>query len=202
MRKLLVVAALALLPLASQAQVSLGLRLGYAPAGGDVANGVAMSDYTVKSQIPVQFDLAYRISPSISLGGYLSYGIAQADFPGCDVADCSGSVFRLGLQGFYTFSQVTGTFVPWLGLGFGWESASDTQELGGEKFESNYSGFEFLNLQAGGDFKVTEKLSVGPYAMVSFGSYTSYEEGDQSGDITNTGTHEWYGFGIRGKFDL
>jgi hypothetical protein len=206
MRKLLMVAAMAavLVPTASNAQFTLGARLGYAPAGGNVGGDVAMEDLTVKSQIPIQLDAMYRVSPQVAVGAYFSYGVGQVDYPLCSVSgvECSGSDLRLGLQATYTFVTPGSQFAPWLGAGIGWEQASDTIEAGGTKSETSYSGIEFLNLQLGGDFQVNEKFAVGPYAMISFGSYSSAEEDGVSYDITNSSMHEWYGFGIRGKFDL
>jgi hypothetical protein len=206
MRKLLMVAVMAavLVPTASNAQFTLGARIGYAPAGGNVGGDIAMEDYTVKSQIPIQLDALYRVSPQVAVGAYLSYGVGQVDYAACGLSgvECSGSDLRIGLQGTYTFNSAGSQFAPWIGAGIGWEQASDTIEAGGSKFESSYSGVEFLNLQLGGDFKVNEQFAVGPYAMISLGQYSSYEEGDASGDITNTAMHQWYGFGIRGKFDL
>jgi hypothetical protein len=204
MRKLLLLAALAVLPLTAQAQMSLGLRLGYAPAGGNVGGDIAMSDWTVKNQIPLQLDLMFRVSPEVAVGGYFSYGLGTSGYAACDVSgvDCTASDLRLGLQATYSFTKASPQFVPWIGAGLGWEKASDSFEAGGTKVESSYSGIEFLNLQLGGDYKVNDQFSMGPYFMVSLGQFSSYEEGDVSGDIENTSMHQWYNFGIRGKFDL
>jgi hypothetical protein len=206
MRKLFMMAVLAavLVPTVSNAQFSFGARLGYAPAGGNTYGDVAMEDYTVKSQIPLQLDAMYKFTPAFAAGVYFSYGIGQVDYAGCDApgVSCSGSDLRLGIQATYSFVRAGSQFVPWLGAGFGWEQANDTIEYGGNSIDFSYSGLEFLNLQVGGDFQVSEKFAIGPYAMITFGSYTSAEENGVSGDITNTATHEWYGFGVRGKFDL
>jgi hypothetical protein len=153
MRKLFVTAALALLPLAAQAQFNLGLRLGYAPAMGDAEKDLAMSD-VIKSQIPIQVDAMYTVAPDVAVGAYLSYGFGQVDFDGmCDLGgvDCSGRSTRVGLQAAYTFSNASPTFLPWVGAGFGYEWGSMTAELGGFKAEQKARGFEFLNLQAGGE---------------------------------------------------
>ena len=79
MRKLLTclfaVAALSA-PAAAHAQISLGLRLAYAPSFGDAVEDGELSD-GVRSQIPVQVDAMYRLNPSVSLGGYFSYGFGQ-----------------------------------------------------------------------------------------------------------------------------
>ncbi|HET8538370.1 MAG TPA: hypothetical protein VFL83_00730 [Anaeromyxobacter sp.] len=210
MRKLVMLAAFVaamVFPTASHAQFTLGLRVGYAPAMGDFASDVAMKDFSLKSQIPVQVDALYRITKDISAGAYFSYGFGQVDYAVCDAADCSGSSMRFGIQGFYSFSTVSPTFVPWAGLGIGYEMANDTFEIGGSKTESSYSGIEFLNLQVGGDYKVNEKLAVGPYVMYSMGQYSSMtvkEDGVTTidGDINQTAMHSWLGFGVRGKFDL
>jgi hypothetical protein len=219
MRKLFVIAALALLPLAAQAQFNLGLRLGYAPAMGDAEKDLAMSD-VIKSQIPIQVDAMYTVAPDVAVGAYLSYGFGQVDFDGmCDLGgvDCSGRSTRVGLQAAYTFSNASPTFLPWVGAGFGYEWGSMTAELGGLKAEQKARGFEFLNLQAGGDYSVNEKFSIGPYLQFSVAQYSSYETsiptfddttGDflgnvkASGSIEDKGLHQWFGFGVRGKFTL
>jgi hypothetical protein len=219
MRKLFVTAALALLPLAAQAQFNLGLRLGYAPAMGDAEKDLAMSD-VIKSQIPIQVDAMYTVAPDVAVGAYLSYGFGQVDFDGmCDLGgvDCSGRSTRVGLQAAYTFSNASPTFLPWVGAGFGYEWGSMTAELGGFKAEQKARGFEFLNLQAGGDYSVNEKFSIGPYLQFSVAQYSSYETSiptfddttgdflgnvEASGSIEDKGLHQWFGFGFRGKFAL
>jgi hypothetical protein len=198
MRKLLMIAVLALLPVASQAQFTLGLRLGYSPAMGDAEQDFAMSDY-VKSQIPIQVDAMYNFTPAFSAGGYLSYGFGQVGGDTqdlCDAfeADCSATSLRIGVQGAYAFNGATPTFTPWLGAGIGYEILS----FDGGAGSVDTSGFEFLNLQGGGDYKVNDQFAIGPYVQLSFAQYSSVE----SADIANTGMHEWLTFGLRGKFDL
>jgi hypothetical protein len=205
MRKLLLIAAL-LVPVASQAKVQLGLRLGFAPAIGDAAKDVKMKEFTNKSQIPIQLDALYKVNKDIGVGAYFSYGVGQVDYAGCDAADCSGSVMRFGVQGHYTVNQLKLPLVPWAGVGFGYEIAKDTIDDAGGKLETTLSGFEFLNLQVGGDYAVNEKFAVGPYLQFSVGQYSKakFESGGASvdRDITDKAMHEWFGFGLRGKFDL
>jgi len=202
MRKLLMIAALAILPLTAQAQFTLGARVGYAPAMGDADGSVSMSDY-VKSQIPLQLDLMYRVTPEVAVGGYLSYGFGQLpsdQADACDAAglDCSATNLRLGVQATYAFTKVSPQFVPWLGAGLGLEWASQEVSFGGGSATQDVTGFEFLNLQVGGDYKVSDQFSVGPYFMMSLGQYSSVE----GNDIPEKGMHEWLNFGLRGKFDL
>lgn len=193
MRKLMLaaVAAVALVaPSVSNAQFSVGLRLGFAPAMGDAAKDVKMSD-GAKSQVPVQVDALYQVIPNLKVGGYFSYGFGQSGCP--EGVDCSFNVMRFGIQGQYAFSPISG-FAPWAGVGTGYEILST--DLGGESF--NTTGFEFLNVQGGADYKVAEKLSVGPYLQLSVGQY-SKADGES---IPEKGVHQWLGFGVRGTFDL
>jgi opacity protein-like surface antigen len=215
MRKIamLAVAAVALsLPVASKAQVSLSLRAGFAPAMGDAANGLKMSD-TWKSQIPVQLDAIYSINKNVGIGGYFSYGFGQVGkgFAGeCDVpgVSCSGSVLRLGVEGIYSFNAVN-QLLPWLGAGIGYEFGNYTAEGGGAKMDVTFDGFEFLNLQGGADYQISSNFSAGPYLMLSFGQYSNGKVTNNvdpsfngSGSINDKSMHEWLSFGIRGKFDI
>jgi hypothetical protein len=201
MRKLLMLAAL-LVPMASQAQVQLGLRVGYAPAMGDVQKDQKMSD-GVKAQIPIQLDAVYKVTKDIGVGGYFSYGFGQFASDACPTGeDCGASVMRFGVQGLYTFNQLKAPLVPWAGLGIGYElGKASVGDL-----DLTYSGFEFANLQVGGDYRVNEQFAVGPYLQFSIGQYSKVkaESGglSASADIEETAMHQWFGFGIRGSFDL
>jgi len=201
MRKLLMLGAVlaaVVVPTASQAQFTLGARLGYGIPMGDVAKDAKLSDWA-KGQIPIQLDAMYKLTPDISVGAYFSYafGLLNSDISDfCDATntDCSFSVWRAGIQGAYSFARVSPTFVPWLGVGIGWENA--TADFGGGSFDTN--GFEFLNLQGGADYSVSKQLAVGPYVQFSLGQF-SKSDGE---DIPDKAMHEWLSFGIRGKFDL
>lgn len=201
MRKLLVLGAVlaaVVLPSASQAQVSLGLRLGYGIGMGDVGGTLGMSDW-VKGQIPLQIDAMYRATPEIGVGVYLSRGLGVLNSDISDAcSDCSGAITRLGLQATYTLTTVSPTVVPWLGAGFGYEW--NTLDDGFDTL--TFSGWEYLNLQVGGDFKVNQQFVVGPYAQFAIGQYDSAELSGTSADITDTSMHQWLSFGVRGKFDF
>lgn len=200
MRKLailtVVLAALAV-PSLSHAQVSLGLRLGFAPAGGDVIKDVKLSD-GVKSQIPIQLDALYRLNQNIGVGGYFSYGFGQVASNACAPgASCSASIMRLGLQGTYTLDPM-GQLSPWAGVGFGYEWGRLKDDTG----SATLRGWELLNLQLGADYAVAPQLAVGPYVGLSIGQYSSVDSGGASASIPDKATHEWFQVGVRGKFDL
>jgi outer membrane protein W len=219
MRKLLLLA-LAMTPFvpeASRAQVMLGARLGYSAAMGDAfkeantGQAVKMSD-GIKSQIPIQIDAAYKLSKEFALGAYLAYGFGQVGGAAKDECSlsgqsCSAHDWRFGIQALYTFTQVSPPFVPWAGVGLGYEWGTYKQTGGGQPDSSlTLKGWEFLNLQLGGDYVVNPQLAVGPYVMFSIAQYSDAEVESGgvsvSGSIDKKAVHEWFGFGVRGRFDL
>jgi hypothetical protein len=90
------------------------------------------------------------------------------------------------------------SFAPWVGVGIGYEVTSMTASLAGASASTDFSGFEFVNLQLGGDFKVGSNFALGPYVALSVAQYSSV------GGVTGfeKGTHEWLQFGLKGTFDL
>jgi Autotransporter beta-domain len=217
MRKFMLAALAAVafaVPSLSNAQVQLGLRAAYAAGLGDYAKDAAMSDSPVKSLIPLQLDVGYKVLPNLTIGGFASYGFGQTggefdDICSASGVDCSKSVIRVGVQGTYAFAPLGNGFTPWAGAGIAWERAAYKAEAGADSLEFNATGFEFLNLQVGGDWKVAEKFSVGPYLSLSFNQFRNAEVKDTTGTFTNgdgeisdKGIHEWLQFGVRGTFDL
>jgi hypothetical protein len=217
MRKLAILTAAALLlaPAASHAQVVLGARLGVAVGMGDVGGGygdsLAMSDWT-RGQVPLQLEMLFKATPQLAIGPYFSYGWARLghdlESQVCDVPGiaCSASIVRLGVEALYTIPQ-RGQFEPWLGFGLGYEWSKLHASGAGVSGEIKFSGLEFLNLQVGGDFKVSRRFGLGPFMKLAFARYSNADAtGDFSGmgptDIPDEKVHEWLEIGVRGAFDL
>jgi outer membrane protein W len=216
MRKLVLLSLVALLvPAAARAQephVVLGLRIGWAPAMGDSEKGAEMSN-AVKSQIPLQLDAAYRISRDVAVGAYFAYGFGRTgDLDGLcttDTIDCSTRVLRFGVQGIYTFNEAQTPLVPWAGAGLGYELGSLELKGSAGKATFDYGGFELLNVQVGGDYKVNDRFAFGPYVQLSIARYSRVKVENTvdpganfDGSIPEKALHEWLGFGVRGKLDL
>jgi hypothetical protein len=205
MKKLLALAALflAVLPGLADAQWYAGARLGYSLAGGKTAQGSSMSD-GLKGSIPIQVEGGYRVLPQLSVGGYLSYGPGLVGSV-CDGASCSASVKRLGIEAAWRFQQAW-LVAPWAGLGLGYEWASYKASDGGDELELAYRGFEYLDLQGGADYPVTDKLSMGPFASFAVGRYDHLKVesplGNSDGSIPSATTHTWLTFGLRGRWDF
>jgi len=207
-------AALAAAPaLADDSGLTLALRAGYGIPMGDAVKDGKLSD-GVSGTIPFWLDAGYRIDRNWFVGAYFQYGIGlvnksnalgggTCDQPG---ASCSAYTLRFGLEGIYSFSPGA-SFAPWAGLGVGYEIAGASAEQAGQKATATYRGFEFVNLQLGGDFKVSPAFSVGPYVAFSIGQYSNAKVESPGlptfdGSITDKAIHEWLQFGVKGTFDL
>jgi hypothetical protein len=209
MKKLLLLVALAgLLPSIAQAQVSLGLRLGYSKATGNVGGDTSMDDW-VGSQVPIQADVLLRVAPKLSVGAYASYGFGSGGGHVSAICDqsgvtCSLGVLRLGVQGVYEFTP--GSVAPWIGAGIGWEWNSLHAKDSSGSVGITYGGFEALNLQGGFDWKLSPSFSLGPFLMVSVGWYERVNLTNGGFGVSSTvgdnSFHGWNQIGFRGRFDL
>ena len=204
MRRALLLAAL-LLPAAARAQPSAALRLAYAPALGDLARGVPMSD-AMSSQIPVQLDLLWRFG-QLSAGAYGSWGLGQASGDACKAgASCSASVVRVGAQALWAWEPFgEARILPWAGAGLGWEWAFQSAERLGSRTSYTWSGAE-LALQGGAEWPIAGRFGVGPFLLLGGGRYareavdTSADSG--SADIGTKAFHVWIHVGVRGRVDF
>ena len=63
-------------------------------------------------------------------------------------------------------------------------------------------GLEFVNLQAGADYRINGNLGLGPVVQFGLGSYGSASV--KGTDIPNfqTATHEFLTLGLRGVYDI
>jgi len=192
--------------------LDLGLRLGYALPMGSLQKDVTMSDY-ITGQVPIWVDAGYRFTPNIMAGLYFQYGFAFVNSDKCpSPASCSAHDMRLGIQGQYKVSP--GESVdPWFGLGVGLEWLGTSTDVSGQSMSSTGNGLEFLNLQGGADFNVTDGLDVGPFLSFSLGQFNSYSYDCSSalkasglcgpgGDIKDKALHEWLTIGVRGVYGL
>jgi outer membrane protein W len=193
--------------------VELGLRLGYGiPAGKEGAMpGTANANLSddVSGIVPIQVDAGYRVNQNVYLGGVFQYAPGIVGSGGNSVCqggvDCSVSNMRLGLNLNYHFGINT-SFDPWVGLGVGYEWLMLSASQGSTSADLTGSGFEFANLQLGGDIPVSPNVVVGPFFAVSIGQYrsTSISGGGMSldQDLNPKSIHEWFMFGVRFAYDV
>ncbi|HET8538368.1 MAG TPA: hypothetical protein VFL83_00720 [Anaeromyxobacter sp.] len=202
MRTLLAAALVALaLPTAAAAGPVLALRLGWAASAGDAARETPMSE-VADGEIPIQLDAFWRFPPHWFGGVYYAYGFGRpsgAISDRCDAlgADCSVWTMRVGAQLGYTFGELW-RLAPWLAVGIGYEWTHEDASRGGLSGSQTLSGWEFVNVEGGADVKVSGKVSVGPYASFRLGQYSRLD----GYGIPSKGVHQWYGVGIRARYDF
>jgi outer membrane protein W len=166
--------------------------------------------------IPIWVDAGFRFNPNLYVGAFFQYGIGFVNKdknPQCEQISCSVSDIAFGANVHYHISPAA-SFDPWVGAGVGYEmlglKSSGTVNTGLGQLQLDVSqtikGLQFVTLQAGGDFKVTPDFAVGPFVNFAMGQYTGYSasSGGQevSGDLNDTGLHEWLTIGVRGQYNL
>ena len=191
----------------------LGVRAGYGLPFGktdDDAGGSSMSD-GLDGMIPLWLDVGYRLNTNFQVGAFLQYGFALLNedkaFADCKMngVSCSGSDLVVGVDAQYHL--MLESVDPWVGLGLGYERLAFTISGGGAEINASTSGINFLNLQAGADFKVAPSLGVGPFLSFSAGQYSSASASGTGVMVTamdpmKKAMHEWLLVGVRGVFNL
>jgi hypothetical protein len=161
-------------------------------AGDDMSSGIT-------GQIPIWADIGYRVTPSLFVGAYGQLGfVLPKNCP--STSSCSGTDLRLGPEILFHGSPGAGTD-PWFGAGIGWEILTLTESQGGNSVSATASGIEFMNLQAGIDFRLADHARIGPFASFSMNETTSVSAslGGTSGSSSDfdKSLHFWLGAGLR-----
>jgi hypothetical protein len=181
----------------------LGLRTGWGIPLGESRDNFDFSD-GIAGQIPIWVDAGYGLTDKLVLGIYFQFGIViveEADAPGSagcpEGSDCSANDIRLGAELFYNFAPNAATR-PWLGVGAGYEFFNGSVD----DASTSLRGFEYLNLQFGLDFPISESGTIGPFVAFTLGRFdtASSDSALRSGSesIPNPANHEWLFLGIRG----
>jgi hypothetical protein len=195
---------------ADSSGLSLGLRSGYGVPMGSATQGEDLLQRRTKGMVPIWVDLGYRLSSNFYLGGFVQYGIGFApNTCGSDLR-CSINDLRFGINAHFHFLPAA-FFDPWVGLGVGYEILN--QSISGNivgtpvNASTNPSGFEFVNVQLGGDFKIASNFYLGPFmaftvGQFSRGSVSAGGSGSVALDLTNKAIHDWLIAGVRGVVDF
>lgn len=191
-----------------RAGLDLAVRVGYAIPFGDVDGDRGSLSGRVSGAVPFVIEAGYRFDRHFTLGPYFQYAIAQVQEntnTGCTGnTDCSGWVVRTGLEGLYHF-DTSSVVAPWVGLGAGYEWTSYSGSAANVGFSASANGWEFVNVQVGGDFRLGQNVTLGPFVSFSVARYGS-ESGTLGGltgssDVTNPSVHEWLQIGARFGFE-
>jgi opacity protein-like surface antigen len=183
--------------------LEIGFRLGFAiPAGnaGDLTDEMS-------GMIPLVVDAGYHLKQNFYLGLSFQYafGLFSTDYCSESGASCSASDSRLDLNLHYRLSPGQ-ECDPWVGIGIGYEWLTLNDVVSSESGHRTASGFEFANLQIGGDFQVAPTVGIGPFLSISFGQYQalSVKGSGYLSDMTVTSSeiHQWITIGVRGIYDV
>jgi hypothetical protein len=186
-----------------------GVRLGYALPFGNTDGNDKLSD-GVSGAVPIVLEAGYRINASFTVGALFQYGLAQVKdnmTTMCGGAvSCSGSVIRLGIEGIYNFN-LDAPLTPWVGIGTGYEWMNISLKANGQTGSVDTSGFEFVTVHAGGDYRLSSQLALGPFLSFSVGQYKTTSAdipglGSATMDVTDKKMHEWLQIGVRGRFGI
>jgi hypothetical protein len=197
----------------AMAQVALDLKLGYGVPVGNVQTASPVNPTQALSsmwsgQIPVGLGARYRFTPNISLGVYVQYGVAFVASTTCGTAaSCSGYDLRTGIELVYAFAPDRAVN-PWFSYGTGWEWTHYSTTAGSSTSSVTWSGWEYVNIQAGTDFNVSKSMAVGPYVGFIAGTYSNLRADfdgvpfNRSVDPAARSFHGWFQFGVKGTLNL
>jgi hypothetical protein len=180
-----------------------GIRAGLAFPLGDIQQDQALVDYIAWS-VPLQIEAGARIGPAF-VGGYFSYAFGKAGSKLDGLASKSSSDVRMGFEVLWHFAPAAAVD-PWLGVGIGYEWVNVSFPVGTSTVSGSARGFEFIDWQAGLDFKLGSLFRLGPYVMGTLGQYStgSVEATGPGGgttggtsDIANKKFHGWLSVGLR-----
>ncbi|HET8542710.1 MAG TPA: hypothetical protein VFL83_22740 [Anaeromyxobacter sp.] len=169
------------------------LRLGYAHPLGDLQGGTPL-DAAIDGMLPAQLDVTYEWIPDLPVGAYASWAFGRLggdEAASCDAtgASCSVGSLRLGLQAARVFRRAGARLVPWVGAGIGLEFVNFRRS---GQYSTGFDGFEAL-LQGGAQYRLRERLSLGPYLQLSVGEYRSMD----GRGIEDRRPHGWVAVGAR-----
>jgi len=193
----------------ASAQFSFDLKAAYALPLGNVWGtspwnpSLAMTS-AWSGAIPFEVGARYHVTPNTSLGLYFQWGPAFTTASAFDnIAGTSGSDMRVGLELMYEFSPQE-ALNPWFLIGTGWEWTT----YSGKSSSITVNGWEYLNVQAGLDFKLANAFGIGPYVGFLAGTYSNISATGTSlgwgGSIPSDGRsfHGWLQFGVKATMNL
>jgi hypothetical protein len=183
-----------------------GLRVGFSsgyalPVGSTFKGSGDLSD-TIAGQVPLRFDIGYRVERHVTIGGSVDLGlIVPRACSSASGASCSGTDVRLGAMIAFELWP-TRLFDPWLAVGAGFESLHVTRALDGEQLDLSARGFVLLDAEFGADFRLSPRMRIGPVLEATLSRYTRLDVNGAPTTDFDPVLHEWVSLGVRCTFDL
>ena len=197
-----------------QLDLELAVRAGIALPAGQTVQRTDVSS-AVSNTLPLIVEVGYRVHLNVLVAARAQYAFANVrnTTEGCaGAASCGGSNIALGAEGIYWFLP-TQRFVPWAGLGFGYEWLNSEQatvnSIQRSMSSATLRGVQGL-VQGGVEVRLSRIVKLGPFVEAQIGRYanasltitqdTTMMSSDAA--ITKSAWHEWILFGVRGSLDL
>jgi hypothetical protein len=202
-------------PPAGDSGFVLSARLGVGFPGGEISDDLGAAgepvspslDELVEWKIPLWFELGYRFNPRIWMGLFLEAAAAEVEDRLCPTGrECDAYDLRLGLDLQFHLAP-RATVDPWLGFGFAVELLV-VEETGGAAGDggTTFAGIEFPLVEGGLDVELSPRFSLGPWAAVSLGQFTSRTTelggSDRRDPIDDRALHWWYQGGVKATIKL
>jgi hypothetical protein len=174
------------------------IATGYTQGGGKLGGTLGSLEDVSGPGGTVEVDLGYRIIPQLTLG---VYGTLAKNQHG-DAIEGSTSVLgaTAGIQAAWHFRSET-AIDPWVSLGTGWRALWLNPDQGKV---TSLQGLEFMRLQVGTDYRITQDIAIAPVIGASVSVFVS-----QDSPMTTSYTEisdkkvNFTGFaGLSGRFDF
>jgi hypothetical protein len=168
-------------PGAARAGVVIGLGSGVTKTGGSMVDGDEMKD-AAAWMIPFQLEAGWKFADRLTVVGFFNMNVGKVSGrfeESCDSSesDCLANMSRAGVQARWNFLP-SRRLDPWVGAGYAWEVlAMESTTASGSGSTTNLQGGA-LDLVAGVDYWLLQRLSVSPYLGLSVGSYRDVKELD------------------------
>jgi hypothetical protein len=197
-------------PVTATRGLFVGLRAGVSLPYGDLQQDGPRLEDVVEATLPLGLELGYRLHRRLWTELVLDVAPGRAASDLCaEGVDCDAADFRLALA--FLLRLAPGAFLdPWLGAGIGVEVLNvegRNAAAGGVRYEWSWFGLELPFVEAGLDWAVTRRFTVGPWLSVTIARFTSDSArpagGETaSGEIEARARHGWYSGGLKATLHL
>lgn len=175
-----------------------GARLGYQTPTGDFAKDAAMKDAFGGSAL-VGLDAGYRIN-RMFYAGVTGTWVPSTKYEPCP--DCTIGGYRAGVLVRVHLAPELDPIDPYLALGVGIEQLTAEVKYYDSITKTNVSrsdtikGWEWANLVAGADYRVTPNVLAGAFLGYSIAQF------DKIGgaEIVDKAKHHWITLGVSGRY--
>jgi outer membrane protein len=188
-------------PQSTAGTLDVGASLGFSVPLADAERGARVRDTTFGA-VPLSFDVAYRVRPSVGVTAQVQYGVGIPTL--CQTAgDCIASFGTdvRALLGVRLYAPRVGPMSPELGVGIGYEWFTARFSDSGAHSSRSYDGPVLLWCAVGAPFRIRDRWTLGPVALLAAGTFIGSSlktnVGSVSGNVAERSIHAWMQLAVR-----